>query len=45
MGNVTRYTLQGVSKDDFSFGVQAYDRDGNVSVATYPRPYRRPPTR
>ena len=45
VGNVTRYTLQGVSKDDFSFGVQAYDRDGNVSVATYPRPYRRPPTR
>ena len=42
VGLVTRYTLQGVSKDDFSFGVQAYDRDGNVSVATYPRPMRRP---
>ena len=41
VGNVTRYTLQGVSKDDSSFGVQAYDRDGNVSVATYPRPLRR----
>jgi hypothetical protein len=43
VGNVTRFTLQGVSKDDFSFGLQAYDRDGNVSVAAYPKPYR-PPT-
>lgn len=41
VGNVTRFTLTGISKDDFSFGVQAYDRDGNVSVATYPRPARR----
>ena len=40
VGNVTRYTLQGVSKDDFTFGVQAYDRDGNASVASYPRPTR-----
>ena len=39
-GNVTRFTLQGVSKDDFAFGVQAYDRDGNVSVAAYPKPTR-----
>ena len=44
VGNVTRFTLQGVSKDDFTFGVEAYDRDGNVSVATYPRPLRRAPT-
>jgi hypothetical protein len=42
VGNVTRFTLQGVSKDDFMFGVQAYDRDGNLSVAAYPRPARRP---
>jgi hypothetical protein len=41
VGNVTRYTLQGISKDDFSFGVEAYDKDGNVSVATYPHPARR----
>ena len=40
VGNVTRDTLAGVSKDNFSFGVQAYDRDGNVSVAAYPKPYR-----
>jgi len=39
-GNVTRYTVKGVSKDNYLFGVQAVDRDGNVSVATYPKPYR-----
>jgi hypothetical protein len=44
VGNVTRATLP-VSKDDVAFGVQAYDRDGNVSPATYPLPLlpRRPP--
>jgi hypothetical protein len=49
VGNATRETLVGVSKDNFIFGVQAYDRDGNVSMATFPRPYRplmpAPPTR
>jgi hypothetical protein len=38
VGNVTRATLPDVLKDDYQFGVQAYDRDGNVSVAAYPRP-------
>jgi len=42
VGGVTRFTVEGVSKDDHVFGLQAYDRDGNVSVATYPRPYRPP---
>ncbi len=40
VGNVTRATL-GVSKDNVVFGVEAYDREGNVSPATYPRPLRR----
>ncbi len=40
VGQVTRATLEGISKDDYQFGVQAYDDDGNVSVASYPRPYR-----
>jgi len=44
VGNVTRFTLAGISKDNYNFGVQAYDRDGNVSVASYPRPYRPPVT-
>jgi hypothetical protein len=38
VGNVTRFTLPNVSKDDFLFGVQAYDRDGNPSVVAYPTP-------
>jgi len=40
VGNVTRYTLTGVSKDDFVFGVVAVDKDGNESVASYPTPFR-----
>ncbi len=39
-GNVTRYTVKGVSKDNYLFGVQAVDKDGNVSMAVYPKPYR-----
>ena len=42
VGNVARVTLPGMSKDDFLFGVEAVDRDGNASVASYPRPYRAP---
>lgn len=40
VGNVTRETLVGVSKDNYSFGLQAYDRDGHLSVSAYPKPYR-----
>jgi hypothetical protein len=40
VGNVTRHTVKGVSKDNYIFGVQAADKDGNTSVAVYPRPYR-----
>jgi hypothetical protein len=40
VGTATRETLLGISKDNFQFGVQAYDRDGNLSVAAYPKPYR-----
>src|SRR5258708_21615948 len=39
-GNVTRYTVKGVSKDNCIFGVVAVDKDGNESVAVYPRPAR-----
>jgi hypothetical protein len=45
VGNVTRFTLAGISKDNYSFGVQAYDRDGNVSVAAYPLPAPRAPAK
>ena len=40
VGNVTTYTVKGMSKDNFLFGVQAVDKDGNASVAVYPRPFR-----
>jgi hypothetical protein len=39
VGNVTEATLN-LSKDNVFFGVQAVDKDGNVSVATYPAPLR-----
>ena len=39
VGNVTHYRLD-LSKDDLLFGVQAVDKDGNVSPATYPVPAR-----
>lgn len=40
VGNVTRYTLKGVSKDNYVFGVVAVDRDGNASPASFARPWR-----
>jgi hypothetical protein len=40
LGNVTTYTVKGMSKDNFFFGVRAVDRDGNRSPAGYPRPQR-----
>jgi hypothetical protein len=39
VGNVTAYRLD-LSKDNLLFGVQAVDKDGNVSPATYPIPAR-----
>ena len=39
-GNVTRFTLKGISKDDYVFGIVAFDRDGNTSPAAFPRPWR-----
>ena len=39
VGNVVEATVD-LSKDNVFFGVQAVDKDGNVSVATYPLPQR-----
>lgn len=38
VGNVTTFSMKGMSKDNFFFGVRAIDRDGNRSPVTYPRP-------
>jgi hypothetical protein len=40
VGNVTHVTLDHMSKDNYFFGVQAVDKQGNVSVASYPTPLR-----
>jgi hypothetical protein len=37
---VTRTTMVGLSKDNLLFGVEAFDADGHVSPAVYPRPRR-----
>ena len=37
----TRTTIYGVSKDNVVFGLQAIDKSGNASVATFPKPFRR----
>jgi hypothetical protein len=41
VGNVTSFTMKGMSKDNFFFGVRAIDKDGNKSPVTYPRPQAR----
>jgi acetylornithine deacetylase/succinyl-diaminopimelate desuccinylase-like protein len=38
VGKVTSYTLKGMSKDNFFFGVRAVDKDGNRSPVSYPSP-------
>ena len=38
VGNVTTFTMKGMSKDNFFFGVRAVDQQGHRSPATYPRP-------
>ena len=40
VGAVGQASLPGVSKDSMVFGVQAIGRNGALSVAVYPRPYR-----
>ncbi len=38
VGNVRAYTVKGMSKDNYFFGVRAVDREGNRSPVSYPRP-------
>lgn len=40
VGKVTRFTVPKVSKDNYLFGVQAYDTKGHLSPAVYPLPVR-----
>ena len=41
VGRVTSYTVEGMSKDNYFFGVRALDRQGNRSPVAYPRPLGR----
>jgi hypothetical protein len=40
VGNVTTYTVERMSKDNYFFGVRAVDRQGNRSPVSVPRPVR-----
>jgi hypothetical protein len=40
VGNVTSYTMHGMSKDNYFFGVRAIDKTGHRSPVSYPRPVR-----
>lgn len=42
VGKVTSFTLKGMSKDNYFFGVRAIDNEGNRSPVTYPKPMTRP---
>jgi len=41
VGNVTTFTMKGMSKDNYFFGVRSVDKDGNKSPVSYPRPQAR----
>ncbi|MEP6922360.1 MAG: M28 family metallopeptidase [bacterium] len=41
VGKVTSFTMSGMSKDNYFFGVRSVDRDGNRSPASFPRPVGR----
>ncbi|MEW9550295.1 M20/M25/M40 family metallo-hydrolase [Nonomuraea sp. NPDC050783] len=38
VGNVTSYTVEGLSKDNYQFGVRAVDRQGHRGPVSYPAP-------
>ena len=38
VGDVTSFTVEGLSKDNFQFGVRAVDRDGHRSPVSFPVP-------
>jgi len=41
VGKVSQVTLEGISKDDWLFAVEAIDKKGNRSLPVYPSPTRR----
>jgi hypothetical protein len=43
VGNVLSFTMKGMSKDNYFFGLRSIDKDGNRSPVTFPRPLPRAP--
>ena len=43
VGKVTSFTLKGMSKDNYFFGVRAVDKEGHRSPVTFPQPVRPQP--
>jgi Zn-dependent M28 family amino/carboxypeptidase len=41
VGDVKTFTMKGMSKDNYFFGVRAVDKEGNRSPPSYPRPASR----
>jgi hypothetical protein len=42
VGNVLNFTMKGMSKDNYFFGIRAVDKEGNRSPVSYPLPLSRP---
>lgn len=40
VGNVTSFTMKGMSKDNYFFGIRALDKQGNKSPVSFPHPVR-----
>jgi Zn-dependent M28 family amino/carboxypeptidase len=40
VGRATTYTMPGMSKDNYFFGIRAVDRQGNRSPVSFPKPVR-----
>ena len=41
VGSVNTFTMKGMSKDNYFFGVRSVDKEGNRSPASYPKPLPR----
>jgi hypothetical protein len=45
IGNLNKFSMKGMSKDNYFFGIRAVDKQGNRSPVTYPKPAPRAATR
>jgi hypothetical protein len=45
VGDSNKYSMKGMSKDNYFFGIRAVDKQGNRSPVTYPKPAPRAATR